>query len=99
MYSAKARGKNRVERFDPARHGDVARQRTQQSHLGEAITRDEITLRFVPWIDPAAGSPPGPPCRSSEPGSATAASVHGDLLAPMVPTADLVAGRRSPSRA
>jgi EAL domain-containing protein (putative c-di-GMP-specific phosphodiesterase class I) len=55
MYSAKAQGKNRVERFDPARHGDVARHRTLESHLGDAIVRDEITLRFVPSVDPRTG--------------------------------------------
>ena len=55
MYSAKAQGKNRVERFDPARHGDIARQRTLETHLGAPLARTEIALRFAPWVDPRTG--------------------------------------------
>lgn len=55
MYSAKAQGKNRVERFDPARHGDIARQRTRETHLGVPSARKEIALRFAPWVDPRTG--------------------------------------------
>jgi diguanylate cyclase (GGDEF)-like protein len=55
MYSAKAQGKNRVERFDPARHGDIARQRTLETHLGGPLAREEITLRFAPCMDPRTG--------------------------------------------
>jgi len=55
MYSAKAQGKNRVERFDPACHGDIPRQRTRDTHLGGPSAREEITLRFTPYVDPRTG--------------------------------------------
>jgi diguanylate cyclase (GGDEF)-like protein len=55
MYAAKTQGKNRVERFDPDRHGDVARHRTLEQHIGTAVDRDEIVLRFAPWVEPHSG--------------------------------------------
>lgn len=39
MYSAKAQGKNRVERFDADRHGETARQRAPQIPAGEPLAR------------------------------------------------------------
>ncbi|WP_157408379.1 bifunctional diguanylate cyclase/phosphodiesterase [Actinoplanes sp. N902-109] len=55
MYSAKAQGKNRVEVFDPARHGDIARHRTLEQHLHHAAARDEIELRLQPYVSVATG--------------------------------------------
>lgn len=51
MYSAKARGKSRVERFDAERHGEIARHRILEEHLAYAVDRDEIVLYFQPYFD------------------------------------------------
>ncbi|HYN97607.1 MAG TPA: EAL domain-containing protein [Pilimelia sp.] len=55
MYSAKAKGKNRVERFTPAHHGSVAQLRRMEEHLAYAISRDEITVHFQPRVDLSTG--------------------------------------------
>jgi len=55
MYSAKARGKNRVERFTAERHGDIARHRLIEEHLATAIDRDEIVLHYQPYVDVLTG--------------------------------------------
>lgn len=55
MYSAKAAGKNRVERFTTARHGDVARHRLLEEHLAHAVERDEIVVHYQPCVDLATG--------------------------------------------
>jgi diguanylate cyclase (GGDEF)-like protein len=51
MYSAKARGKNRVERFTAERHGAIAHHRELEEHLAEAVGRGEIGLRYRPIVD------------------------------------------------
>src|SRR5206468_7259726 len=51
MYSAKARGKNRVEVFDPDQHGDIANPRLLEEHLAHAVDRDEIVLRYQPYFE------------------------------------------------
>jgi diguanylate cyclase (GGDEF)-like protein len=56
MYSAKARGKNRVEVFTPDRHGDIARHRMLEEHLAQAIDRDEIVLRYQPYLEIGTGA-------------------------------------------
>ncbi|WP_153040277.1 diguanylate cyclase domain-containing protein [Actinoplanes sp. TFC3] len=55
MYSAKARGKNRVEVFDPDKHGDIARLRTEEQHLRYAVERQEIKVAFRPYVDRSTG--------------------------------------------
>lgn len=51
MYSAKARGKNRVELFTAERHGAIAHHRELEEYLGEAVGRGEIALRYRPVVD------------------------------------------------
>ena len=55
MYSAKARGKNRVERFTEERHGQVAHVRQLEDHLGQIVERDQIVLHYQPLIDLKTG--------------------------------------------
>src|SRR6266540_4343863 len=55
MYSAKAKGKNRVERFTEASHGEIAELRLLEEHLAHAVERDEIVLHYQPQIDLASG--------------------------------------------
>lgn len=55
MYSAKAGGKNRVERFTADRHGTIAYHRMLEEHLAQAITRDELTVRYQPLLDLRTG--------------------------------------------
>jgi diguanylate cyclase (GGDEF)-like protein len=55
MYSAKARGKNRVEVYHPDRHGQAAEHRTREKHLGEAVERGEIRIGYRPRLDPQTG--------------------------------------------
>ena len=50
MYAAKARGKNRVEVFDPDQHGDLANPRQVEEHLAHAVDRDEIVLQYQPYF-------------------------------------------------
>jgi diguanylate cyclase (GGDEF)-like protein len=52
MYSAKAKGKNRVERFSNAVHGDIAHHRLLEEHLTHALQRGEIVLHYQPYLDP-----------------------------------------------
>jgi predicted signal transduction protein with EAL and GGDEF domain len=55
MYSAKARGKNRVETFSPDEHGEVARHRTLEDQLPHAIARGEIAVWFQPYLNLGTG--------------------------------------------
>jgi diguanylate cyclase (GGDEF)-like protein len=55
MYSAKAKGKNRVERFTPERHGSIERIRRLEEHLAHAVARNEIRVHYQPRIDIATG--------------------------------------------
>jgi EAL domain-containing protein (putative c-di-GMP-specific phosphodiesterase class I) len=55
MYSAKARGKNRVERFTGAKHGAVAHLRRMEEHLPRAVDRGEISVRYLPIVDLRTG--------------------------------------------
>jgi diguanylate cyclase (GGDEF)-like protein len=55
MYGAKARGKNRVERFSEAQHGRIAQVRLMEDHLQNAVERREITLDYQPLIDLKTG--------------------------------------------
>jgi diguanylate cyclase (GGDEF)-like protein len=59
MYSAKAHGKNRIERFVESRHGEVAHVRMLENHLLEAMPRGEIVLRYQPLVELATGRPIG----------------------------------------
>ncbi|GAA2541258.1 hypothetical protein GCM10010435_05910 [Winogradskya consettensis] len=56
MYSAKARGKNRVEIFNPVEHGEVARHRTLEDQLPYAIERGEIHVFYQPYLDLGTGT-------------------------------------------
>ena len=55
MYSAKAKGKNRVERFTECGHGEVAQLRLLEEHLAHAVERGEIVLHYQPHIDLRTG--------------------------------------------
>jgi diguanylate cyclase (GGDEF)-like protein len=55
MYSAKAKGKNRVERFTPEQHGSVAHIRRIEEHLTQAIDKDEILVHYQPRVDLRSG--------------------------------------------
>lgn len=55
MYSAKAAGKNRVERFTSSQHGDIARHRLLEEHLAHAVERDEIVVHYQPRVDLQTG--------------------------------------------
>jgi diguanylate cyclase (GGDEF)-like protein len=55
MYSAKAKGKNRVERYTEAGHGDIAHLRLLEDHLVHAVERGEIVLHYQPQIDLQTG--------------------------------------------
>jgi EAL domain-containing protein (putative c-di-GMP-specific phosphodiesterase class I) len=71
MYSAKARGKSRVEHFIEGGHDGIARTRQLEEHLPHAIERGEITLSYQPLVDLATGE-----CRGVE---ALARWQHGAL--------------------
>ncbi|WP_204008978.1 putative bifunctional diguanylate cyclase/phosphodiesterase [Virgisporangium aurantiacum] len=55
MYSAKARGKNRVERFTTDRHGAIAHHRELEEHLGHAVDRGELVMRYRPVMNLQTG--------------------------------------------
>jgi diguanylate cyclase (GGDEF)-like protein len=55
MYSAKARGKNRVERITEAGHGEIAQLRLLEEHLAHAVERGEIVLHYQPHVDLRTG--------------------------------------------
>jgi EAL domain len=55
MYSAKARGKNRVERFTESGHGEIAQLRLLEEHLAHAVERGEIVLHYQPHVDLRTG--------------------------------------------
>ncbi|ABS02514.1 putative bifunctional diguanylate cyclase/phosphodiesterase [Kineococcus radiotolerans] len=55
MYSAKARGKNRVEVFEAGRHGDIARHRLMEDHLASAVERGEVVVTYRPAVDLTTG--------------------------------------------
>ena len=55
MYSAKAKGKNRVERFTESGHGEIAQLRLLEEHLAHAVERGEIVLHYQPHIDLRTG--------------------------------------------
>src|SRR6266542_1475105 len=56
IYAAKGKGRNRVERFDSAHRGDIARLPLLEEHLAEAVDRDEIVLHYQPQIDLRSGT-------------------------------------------
>jgi diguanylate cyclase (GGDEF)-like protein len=55
MYSAKAKGKNRVERFTESGHGEIAQLRLLEEHLAHAVERGEIVLHYQPHIELRTG--------------------------------------------
>ena len=55
MYSAKAHGKNRIERFVENRHGEIAHVRMLENHLLEALPRGEIVLHYQPVLNLRSG--------------------------------------------
>jgi diguanylate cyclase (GGDEF)-like protein len=55
MYSAKAKGKSRVERYTEAQHGNVAEVRRLEEHLSHAVERGEIGLHYQPYVDMRTG--------------------------------------------
>ncbi len=55
MYSAKARGKNRVAMFTTDEHGEAARFRTLENQLRDAAGRGEIAVSFQPYREVGTG--------------------------------------------
>jgi diguanylate cyclase (GGDEF)-like protein len=55
MYTAKGEGKHRIEHFDPAQHGRIARLRTLEEHLPYAVERGEIVVHYQPQVDLRSG--------------------------------------------
>jgi diguanylate cyclase (GGDEF)-like protein len=55
MYAAKARGRNRIERFVADRHNDIVQHRLFEEHLGQAVGRDEIVVHYQPYVDLRTG--------------------------------------------
>jgi predicted signal transduction protein with EAL and GGDEF domain len=55
MYSAKARGKNRVEVFSQERHGGISKLRVLEADLTEALAHGEIVVHYQPVIEVATG--------------------------------------------
>jgi diguanylate cyclase (GGDEF)-like protein len=55
MYSAKAKGKNRVECFTTERHGDIVRHRMVEDHVVTAVDRGEIVVHYQPYVDVPTG--------------------------------------------
>jgi diguanylate cyclase (GGDEF)-like protein len=76
MYSAKAKGKNRVERFTPDRYGSIEHLRRMEEHLAHALDRDEISVHYQPRVDIATGR-----CLGME----AMARWHDQVLGPIAP--------------
>jgi diguanylate cyclase (GGDEF)-like protein len=55
MYSAKARGKNRVEEYTEERYGGIAQVRVLEEHLAKAVGGREIVVHYQPMIDLKTG--------------------------------------------
>jgi diguanylate cyclase (GGDEF)-like protein len=51
MYSAKAKGKNRVEYFTADSHESIAELRRMEEHLSHAIERGELSVHYQPLVD------------------------------------------------
>jgi len=55
MYSAKARGKSRVEAYTEERYGGIAQVRVLEEHLAKAVGGREIVVHYQPMIDLKTG--------------------------------------------
>jgi diguanylate cyclase (GGDEF)-like protein len=55
MYSAKAAGRNRFRRFEPAMHAAIVERVALEEQLRDAIRRNELVLHFQPVVDLASG--------------------------------------------
>jgi EAL domain-containing protein (putative c-di-GMP-specific phosphodiesterase class I) len=55
MYSAKARGKNRVEEYTEERYGGIAQVRVLEEHLARAVGGREIVVHYQPMVDLKTG--------------------------------------------
>jgi diguanylate cyclase (GGDEF)-like protein len=51
MYTAKARGKGRIEFFEPRMHLAVIRRQELRTELEHAISRGDFVLYYQPWVD------------------------------------------------
>jgi diguanylate cyclase (GGDEF)-like protein/PAS domain S-box-containing protein len=51
MYTAKARGKGRIEFFEPRMHLAVIRRQELRTELEHAITRGDFVLHYQPFVD------------------------------------------------
>jgi predicted signal transduction protein with EAL and GGDEF domain len=51
MYTAKARGKGRIEFFEPRMHLAVMRRQELRTELEHAITRGDFVLHYQPFVD------------------------------------------------
>lgn len=56
MYRAKARGRGRVETFDPAMRSDADRQLTTASAIQAALADEEFVVHYQPVVDTASGA-------------------------------------------
>jgi EAL domain-containing protein (putative c-di-GMP-specific phosphodiesterase class I) len=55
MYSAKARGKTRVEEYTEERYGGIAQVRVLEEHLARAVGGREIVVHYQPMVDLKTG--------------------------------------------
>ncbi len=51
MYTAKARGKGRIEFFEPRMHLAVIRRQELRTELEHAISREDFVLHYQPFVD------------------------------------------------
>ena len=51
MYTAKARGKGRIEFFEPRMHLAVIRRQELRTELEHAISRGDFVLHYQPFVD------------------------------------------------
>lgn len=56
MYSAKSRGKSRVERYDNALHDAVDDRHALRNDLREATTKEQLVVAYQPVVDLVTGS-------------------------------------------
>jgi diguanylate cyclase (GGDEF)-like protein len=56
MYTAKSRGKNRVERYDPTLNDAVVEQHALKAEVADAAGRGELVVEYQPIVDLATGS-------------------------------------------
>ncbi len=56
MYTAKGRGKNRVERYDATLHDAVVAHQSLKAEVADAARRGELVVDYQPMVDLATGT-------------------------------------------